>query len=199
MTDPVCPQPPDMDDCKTKKKRCLSGPCVGYAYTEGEECPPGADWDPDACTCTPMELMQWYVVWDDRPRPVEDDGTGNPGWCSYTDNNIVQKDFGTAIECIDCAIFPGRAYPAEDCAFNNNLNGVACMCTEDGETYFSRSGQTGGFGAPRYIAQFAAYANTLGEPFYPELLTPRYLSDYGDATGETGLESPPATDPPPWT
>ena len=46
-----CPQPPDMDDCKSRKKRCLSGPCVGFTYTDGEECGPGAVFDANTCQC----------------------------------------------------------------------------------------------------------------------------------------------------
>ena len=51
---------PDMKSCKPKKK-CLSGPNEGLAYTPGSECDGGyefnsvtCDCDPLAC-CTPME------------------------------------------------------------------------------------------------------------------------------------------------
>jgi len=40
-----------MDDCKTAKKRCLTGPCIGLAYTAGGECPEGSTFDSSTCQC----------------------------------------------------------------------------------------------------------------------------------------------------
>ena len=60
-----CPNPPDMGDCKKRKKRCLSGPCVGFAYTAGEECSSGYSFDPDSCQCQPpvsLESGTWRVT-----------------------------------------------------------------------------------------------------------------------------------------
>ena len=57
-----CPQPPDMDDCKSKKKRCLSGPCVGLAYTEGEECSGSGTFDPYTCQCEVQTPPGVYLV-----------------------------------------------------------------------------------------------------------------------------------------
>ena len=52
----VCPDAPDMEDCKSKKKRCLTGPCIGQSYTEGEECGPGYAFSPDTCECVPIGI-----------------------------------------------------------------------------------------------------------------------------------------------
>lgn len=55
----ICPSA-DMDDCKSKKKRCLRGDCAGQAYTQGNECPAGYDFDPDTCLCTPASCFMIY-------------------------------------------------------------------------------------------------------------------------------------------
>ena len=47
----LCPDAPDMDDCKSRKKRCLTGPCVGQPYTQGSECPPGYTFNATTCQC----------------------------------------------------------------------------------------------------------------------------------------------------
>lgn len=52
-----CPQPPDMDDCKSRNKRCLSGSCVGFVYSEGKECPEGSVFNPSTCQCE--EVCTW--------------------------------------------------------------------------------------------------------------------------------------------
>ena len=57
-----CPQPPDMDDCKSRKKRCLTGPCVGFAYTEGEECSGNDVFDPNTCQCEQVNAGGTYEI-----------------------------------------------------------------------------------------------------------------------------------------
>ena len=61
-----CPQPPDMDDCKTKKKRCLNGPCVGFTYTAGQECGANSVFNPSTCECDPVPPETTPGVWHIR-------------------------------------------------------------------------------------------------------------------------------------
>lgn len=78
----ICPREPDMDDCKTKKKRCLTGPCNGGAYTDGEECPTGYDFNPETCECEPRGLFDVYG-WAYFCPAYSDGrfGFGGPGYC----------------------------------------------------------------------------------------------------------------------
>jgi hypothetical protein len=84
----VCPTPPDMDDCKTKKKRCLKGGCVGQAYTEGEECISGSTFDPETCSCEENVCYQLIseVDWVDAISQA----SGNPCATTYCETTFTR-------------------------------------------------------------------------------------------------------------
>lgn len=73
---------PDMEDC-TPKKRCLTGPNVGQAYTPGNECETTAVFDEELCDCIPLSSRYWKLTFDFYDFAANANCTGQPnnGYC----------------------------------------------------------------------------------------------------------------------
>ena len=203
----ICPQEPDMDDCKTKKKRCLRGPCSGNAYTKDEECPSGYNFNPETCQCEPQGLFYAFAVAYYCPGYSDGrfDGGGArycPGSCfSSPESGIPTNRGGPVVGCnapepiyTSYGDFPG-GFPSCGLWGYTARSEIYCE-TEGGDLVRFSYGGTCGSCRPKQMISCAWYLVPEDNLVPPDVKDPFAVAEAGDS-GQPAL--PPDIDPgPPW-
>ena len=207
MTDSnICPREPDMDDCKTKKKRCLSGPCVGQGYTEDEECPPGFNFNPDTCECEPQSLFYAYALAYYCPGYTDgrNDGSGArycSGVCETSPvNGIPTNRGGPFVGCNGPEpiynSYDGRPEGFPSCGFHGYTARSEMYCeTVDGDLYRVTMGGSCGSCRPAQMMSCGWYLTPV-DSGVPDPSEPTFVAEPPDS----GQPPPPSDidDGAPW-
>ena len=164
-----CPDLPDMDDCKSKKKRCLTGPCVGEAYTEGEECPAGFVFDASTCECVSVCGTQYRLTitlygggW-----PYEDCGLGPGVRPAFSETNVlVTTSPGLVENFVNANWDPfGPGYAADGPFSYQVESDLACGGLPAGASVADYAGQSRCYVSPVPIQDYFYYTLDLVEIF----------------------------------
>lgn len=188
----ICPREPDMDDCKTRKKRCLRGSCVGQAYTRDEECPQGYTFNPETCQCDPQGLFNVLALayWCPGYTDGRFDGAGArycPGTCNPSPLDGLPTGRGGPV--VGCGapepIYNSygddpRGFPS--CGLWGFTGRSEIICeTANGDLLQLSMGGTGGSSKPRQMVGCAWYLYPWDEPGRPDPKDPLYVSLAGDS------------------